>query len=376
MKKWLVITGILAALFIGGYFVLTFYSVKIVQSRLQRVAGPGLTLGEIQLKATHLSVMEIQYEDPHSKQRFLKINEVRIYPSLLSLLTDSLRIKEITILEPSFFFYRSREGSVVGPIVMTTKPTEKEEVSEKKNRKEKEAIQVRIDRIRIEKGSVNFEDKKVGEPPAQIKLRELNFEMRDIGYPPVSLHSPVELRGKMVGQTQEGSIQLKGWIDVKSMNLETSVKMKEIEVKTFEPYYRKRVTAEMESGRLNMDSKIAVNEKRIDARGEIDLVDLRVRGRGMVFWIPAETLTSLLERKGNQIKAKFHVRGDMGNAHFNLQEIFLTQMAFSFAQALGFPVRVISKEGVEGTSGEERGLLEEMQSIKEQFKRKKEKRRP
>ena len=361
MKKWFIAIGILGFLFIVGYFVLTFYAVKFIQAYVQKAMVHGLTFSETKIGNTHLSLTGIQYEDPHLNQRFFIADEVRIYPSLLSLLTKSLRIKEITILKPSFFFYRSREGSVVGPLVMATEQGEREGGAEKEDRKKKEDIQVQIDRIRIEKGSVNFEDQKVAEPPAQIKLRDLYFEMRDIRYPLIPLHSPIELRGKMNGQTQEGSVHLKGWIDAKTMNLETSLKMKEIEVKTFEPYYRKRVTAGIESGMMNMDSRIAVTEKRIDAPGEVALIDLRVKkGGGMVFWIPAETLASLLERKGNQIKAKFHMKGDMANPQFNLQETFLTQIGFSFAQALGFPVKVIGEE--------------EFQSIERLFKKKRDRR--
>lgn len=376
MKKWFIGIGILAFLFIGGYFVVTFYAVKFIQPSVQKAMRSGLTFAETKANATHLSIRGIEYEDPHSGQRFFKVGEIRIYPSLLSLLTKSIRIREITLVQPSFFFYRSREGEVAGPLVMARKQGEEGEVSEKEDGKKKETVQVQINRIRIEKGSIDFEDQKVGEPPTQIKLRDLNFEMKDVQYPPVSLHSPIELEGKMNGQTRQGTISLKGWIDAKTMDLETSLKLKEIEVKTFEPYYRKRVTAEIESGMMNMDSKIAVKEKRIDAPGEMSLIDLRLKkGGGTVFWIPTETLTPLLKRKGDQIKAKFHVKGNMENPRFNLQEALLTQMAFSFAQSLGFPVKVIGEEGLEGTSGGEKGLLEEIQSIREQFKKKKEKRR-
>ncbi len=376
MKSWIILIGILAILLIGGYFVLTFYAVKLMQPYVQKVMGSGLTLAQTQMRTTHLSVMGIQFEDPHSKQRFFKVNEVRIYPSLSSLVTNSLRIKEITILEPSFFFYRSREGGIVGPFAIATKQGEREEVSEKEDRKKKEAIQVQVDRIRVEKGSVIFEDQKVAAPPAQIKLRELNFEIRDIQYPLASLHSPIELKGKMNGQAREGSIHIKGWIDAKTMNLETSLEMKEIEVKTFEPYYRKRVTAEIESGMMNMDSKITVKEKRIDAPGEMDLIDLRLKKEGgVVFWIPAETLRSLLERKRNQIKAKFHLKGNMENPQFNLQETFLTQVGFSFAQALGFPVKVIGEEDLQGTLKGREGHMEELQSIEKLFKKKKERKK-
>jgi hypothetical protein len=256
------------------------------------------------------------------------------------------------------------------------KERKKEESLEKEEKTGGEPIQVQIDRIRIQKGSIDFEDRKVGEPPAQIKLRELDFEIRNIRYPLTSLHSPIELKGKMKGRTQEGSLYLKGWVDAKTMGMETSLKIREIEVKTFEPYYRKRVTAEIESGYMDMDSKITVKEKRIDAPGELDLINLHVKeGGGMVLWIPAETLVSLLEKKGHQIKVKFHVKGNMDDPKFNLQETFLTRIAISFAEALGIPIKIVGETVFEGSGKGMEGLVEGLKSIEELFKKKKEKKR-
>ena len=95
----------------------------------------------------------------------------------------------------------------------------------------------------------------------------------------------------------------------------------------------------------------------------------------MVLWIPAETLVSLLEKKGHQIKVKFHVKGNMENPQFNLQETFLTQVAISLAQALGIPIKVVGEEVLQGMLKGEKGLVEELQSIEELFKKKKEKKR-
>jgi len=375
MKKWLILIGILVVLFIGGYFVLTFYAVKFIQPRLQTVMRPGFTLEEIRLKTTYLSARGIQYEDPRSKERFFQAEEIRIYPSPLSLLKKSLHIKEFSVLRPSFFFYRSREGHMVGPWVAPEKGNEKKEISEEET-KRREAVEVQIDRIRIQKGSIDFEDRKIGDPPPQMNWRELDFEIRDIRYPLTSLHSPVELNGKMKGKAQEGSISLRGWIDAKTMDMETSLKIREIEVKTFEPYYRKRVTAEIESGTLDMDSRIAVKDKRIDVPGELDLINLHIKeGGGTVLWIPAETLVSLLEKKGHRIKARFHLKGNVENPQFNLQETFLTQVAISLAQALGIPIKVVGEEALRGTLKGEKGLVEGLQSIEGLFKKKKEKKR-
>ena len=379
MKKRLIAAGILAVLFIGGYFVLTFYAVKLIQPHLQKVMGPGLRLEEIKLRITHLSLRGIRYEPPGSNQRSLQIEEIRVYPSLRSFLERSLHLKELTILRPSFFFYRSREGRMLGPWVTAKKENEekeKGEVSGEKREKRGEPIQFQIDRIRIRKGSVDFEDRKVGDPPAQIKLRDMDFEIRDIGYPLTSVHSPARFYAKVDEKGREGSIDIDGWIDAKSMDMQTSLKIRRIEVRTFEPYYRKRVTAEIESGTMDMDSRIAVTEGRVDAPGELDLINLRVKeGGGMVLWIPAETLVSLLEKKGHQIKVKFHVKGNVENPQFSLQETFLTQVAVAFAQALGMPINVVGEEVLQGTLKGERGLVEGLQSIEGLFQEKKEKKR-
>ena len=372
MKKWFILIGILVVLFIGGYFVLSFYAVKLIQPQLQKVMGPGLTFTEIKVKPTCLSVQGIQYQDPHTKQRFLQIEEVRIYPSLFSLLEKSLRIREVKLLQPSFFFYRSREGVFVGPWVTMKKEEGEKGISEAEEKKRKESISIQIDRIRIEKGSIDFEDGKVGEPPAQIRLGEIEFEIRDLRYPLASSHSPIELKGKMKGKKQEGTISTKGWIDLRTMDLETSLEIRELEVETFKPYYRKKVSAEIDSGTIDLESKITLKEKRMDVPGELNFIDLHIKeGGGTVFWIPAETLASLLEKKRNQVKVPFHVKGNLGDPQFNLQEAFLTRIAFSLAEALGLPVKSVG-ESISGDTGKG---TEGWRAIEELFKKKKEKKR-
>ncbi len=372
MRKWFILIGILVLLFIGGYFVLNFFAVKLIQPRLQKVMGPGLTLAEIQAKLTCLSVQGIQYQDPHTKQRFLQIEEVRIYPSLFSLLEKSLRIREAKLLRPSFFFYRSREGVFVGPWVTVKKEGEEKGSSEAEEKKRGESLSIRIDRVRIEKGSIDFEDGKVGEPPAQTRLGEIEFEIRDLRYPLTSMHSPIALEGKIKGRKREGGIDTRGWIDLKTMDLETSLKVRELEVETLKPYYRKKVSAEIDSGTIDLESKITLKEKRMDVQGELNFIDLHIKeGGGTVFWIPAETLVSLLEKKRNQVKVPFHVKGNLGDSQLHLQEAFLNRIAFSLAEALGLPVRSVG-EGIPGDIGKG---TEGLRPMEEFFKKKKEKKR-
>ena len=373
MKKWILWIGIIAVFFAGGYFVLSFFAVKVIQSQIQKVVGPGFTITEIKVKPTHLSVRGIQYEGIHTRKRYLQIDELRVYPAILSFLKGPLRIREFTVLQPSFFLSRTREGVFVGPWTGMEKG-EKKEIPGEKESKEKEPIVIRIDRFRIQKGSLEFEDEKIGEPPAQIKMKDFYLDIKKVQFPIISGHSPIEFQGKLMGKTKEGDLYTKGWINFKTMDMETSFKAREIDVKTFEPYYRKRVSAEIDSGYIYMDAKIAVKEKIIDAPVQLDLDDLHIKkGEGTVFWIPANTIASLLEDRKHRIQVQFQAKGDLDNPEFSLQEAFLTRVGVSLAEALGIPIKTVGEELLGGTIKGEKGLAEELKSVEELLKKKKEK---
>ncbi|MBM4339371.1 MAG: DUF748 domain-containing protein [Deltaproteobacteria bacterium] len=357
MKKWLAIAGVVILVFAGGYLALSFYAVKFLQAQIQKMIGPGFTIEQVQVKATHLSIHGIRFEDPRTKKTFLGVEEMKIYPDLRSFLKKRLHIREWAILSPSFFFYRTRDGITIGPWVSIPKEEKSGEASHREVKKEKETIPIRIDRFRIEKGSIDFDDMKAGETPGQIRLRDIDLKLENIRYPSVSSQSPIELKGKIKGVAKSGEIFAKGWVDLASLDMEVLLKMGEVELKTFEPYYRKRVSAEIESGHMNMDATVTIKSQRINAPGHMELADLQIKEEGTVFYLPAKTLASLLKDKGNRVKVKFHVKGNMDDPRFDLQDAFLTQMAFSFAEVLGLPIKSVGAGESEGGAGLFEGLF-------------------
>jgi hypothetical protein len=372
MKKWLVITGIVAILLIAGYLFASYYAVKFVQARLRQAMGPGLTIAEIKIRPTHLSANGIRYEDPLKRKIFL-IEGMSVYPSLFSFLRGTLNIRECVMSQPSFFFYRDRESGFLGPWPAMEKKEGGKEASD--DREKKESIFVKIDRFRISGGSVDFEDGKVGEPPARIELRELDLEIDRIQYPLVSSRSRIELSGKVKGDMKDGRFSVKGWIDLKTMDMETSFGVEGIEIRTLEPYYRKRVSSEIETGHVDMQAEIAVKKRMIDAPGRLVLRNLRINEEGTVFWIPAKTLISLLKDRRDGIAVRFHLKGNVDDPRFNLQEAFLTRVALSLAEVLGIPIKVVGKTVLEGTGKGVEGLVESFKSMEKLFKKRKEKER-
>jgi hypothetical protein len=371
MKKVFILLGMVVLILAGAYYVLSFLAVRWIEPQLQKAIGPGMTVKEIRIRPTYLSVREIRYEDPPSKQKLIEVEEVRIYPSLLSFLKGSMDIKEFLIKKPSFFFFRARNGALTGPWAPVEVKEGGQKTSTEKAKEEEKSLRIRIRRIRIQEGAIDFEDHKPEGAPAQIKLREMDLSLDGIQFPIVSAQIPLELKGKLKGKTKEGDVYAKGWIDPKNMDLETLFRVRTVDVKTFEPYYRKKASAEIESGFVDMEAKITVKSRVIDAPGELEVIDFRVKEEGTIFWIPAKTLVSLLKDKGNRVKVRFHVRGNLDDPKFDIQETFLTRVAISMAESLGIPIKIVGETVFGGAKKGAGGLVEGLRSIGDIFKKKK-----
>jgi hypothetical protein len=373
MKNWLVPVAAIVIILIGGFFAFSFYLVKQVEPQLQGLMGPGFTVGEIRVKPLYLSAERIGYEDPQSMHHFLEIEEIRVYPALLSFLKPPLRIREVSIHRPSFFLYRTQEGAF-NSLWMAEQGEKTTGTTEEKKSEKGKPVSIKIDRFRIRKGSFDFEDMKMGMPSVQIKVRELDLDLDHFQYPFVSIRSPFALTGEIDGRTKHGKIDLKGWVNLQTMDMETVFMAQGVDVKSFEPYYRKRVSAEIDSGSLSMESRITVKDKRIDASGKLELTNLHIKGgEGTVFWIPAKTLIALLKEKGDRVEVPFRMKGNAGDPEFKLQEVFLTQIALSLLETLGVPIQITGEEIFERILKGEKGWVEELKLMKKRLKEKKRK---
>ena len=361
-KKGLILAS-LAVLVVAGFLVLSYMGCRLIRTRLEQAMGPGWRVGEINIKPTHLSLKGIQVEDPITRKRVCQIEGMKIYPSLLSVLggNRTVQIRRCMILRPSFFLYRSREGVFVGPFPKTGKeknetPEKAQESSPGSAKRKVQAAAVHIDRLQIDQGSLDFEDQNTQGPTAYLQLRDVDLEVKDLQYPLGSVHSPVELKGKFKGMTKDGTLSSKGWIDFQTTDMEMTLKTRDIELRTFEPYYRKKVTAEISSGHVNMDARITIRKHLLDAPGEMDLVNLRVKeGSGSVFYIPAKSLIQMLKNKGNRMKVRFRIKGNLDDPQFNLRENVASRLAVALAESLGLPVTAV---------GEGRVILEGRGSVR------------
>ncbi len=345
-KTWALIAGVVLILSGGAYLITTFYAIRFIESQVQKGMGPGLSIAQVRSGLNHLTIVGIQWRDPKTEQIFLQIEKVKIYPDVLSFAKRSVSIRELTLFAPSFFFSRTREGEFTGPWVLSRKEGrgggEEGFEGEKRGR---ETIPVKIDRLLIAQGSAFFEDRKVGEPPAKISLKEIKLSMEGMEFPSGSVHSFVDLKGNVIGKGRRGSVWITGWVDLKTSDLEISLNLQEVDLLLFSPYYRRRVSAEVKSGTIGMESQIAVKKGVLKASGKLQLSHLEMSDSGTLFFLPAKRLQAHLKERGDRIEIPFHLKGDLKDPGLPLQEVFLTQIGFGLAKALGFSIQAVEGEG-------------------------------
>jgi hypothetical protein len=387
MRKWIILTGIVVLLGTGSYFGLSWYAVRFLGERLQRLTEEGLTIAEVKPGPARLSVKGVRFEEPMSRQKLLEIEEIRFYPSIFSALRGKITIREVVLVRPSFHLSRSREGAYLGAWISG----ERERMADRSGprdpgvapkergiaRKETDdTVPVKIEQLRIEGGTFSFEDDKVGEPPGRIELKEIDLVLEKIKYPLTSHPSALHFKARVKGIRKEGSVEARGWIDFVTSDMDVDLKVRDVELKLFQPYYRKRVTAEIESGEIRLDAKVVVAKKVINAPCQLDLTDLRlVKGQGTFFYVPADVIISLLKDRGNRVKAHFTIKGDTRDPKFSLEESVLGRLGFSVAESLGLPVRVIGETFPGGTTKGDEGLAKTIKALGEIFKKKREERK-
>jgi hypothetical protein len=366
MKKWLIIISIIIVVFVSGYFVLSFFAVRVIQEQLKKLVGPGLSIKGIKVKPTHLSINGIRYEKPDFKKIFFEIEEVKIHPKIISLIKRPLKISRISIINPSLIVFRSPNGNIFLPIPDAVNK------EEKRGSESKTSVSIiNIENINIENGKIFFDDEKAGSPGAKIRFDGFRLNIHNVDYPITSQISPIELETKIKGESSDGNLLTKGWINFKKMETETDLKARDIEIKTFEPYYQKKITAEIEKGLINMNARISIKNRIIDASGDMEFVGLKIGENGTIFYLPAKILVSRLKNRDNKIKVKFRVYGNIDDPKFSINENLLTRIGLSIAETLGIPIKVVGEKIIEGTGVSTEKIIEGIKKIEEFFKKKK-----
>ncbi len=363
-KMWgLIGLVVLVAVVVGG--ALAFRTaVGVLKGKVVQALGPGSEIKELSVGWSGVEVQGLRIKGTPGwpAKDALRAERVVIVPSLLSLLSGRVQVGSITVDRPYVSVLRTRDGRLqVVPTLLAQRDTEQQASGNGST----SAPTVTLSRITLQDGVVELFDATVARPPLKIRMEQIQASIRNVVTPTLEGKTKFTLAGVVKGVQQDGRATVSGWAEVVSKDSSVKVRLRSVDLVTFQPYLSKAAETRLRKGALDLDLDSRVSKKRLNAPGRVVISDLEfARGGGTFMGVPASAVVSTLKNKDDKIEVDFVIEGDIDNPRFSLNEYFAKRVGSALVGSIQGAEAVEKALEATGESGKEaEGVLREVQGL-------------
>jgi outer membrane protein OmpA-like peptidoglycan-associated protein len=210
--------------------------------------------------------------------------------------------------------------------------------------------QVAIDRIALEKGSLDFADRSL-EPNVRLSLNQLNGSVEGLSSSDVA-RAAVDLRGRIEGVAP---LVITGRSNPFEPGAFTDLKMtvKALDLAPVAPYLGKFAGYELKKGTLTLDSRCRINRRKMEATNtvSIDQFDLGNATRSPAATkLPVRLAVALLKDTSGRIVLDIPVQGSIDDPNFHPGNLVLRVITNLLTKVATAPFALVSSlfGGAEG----------------------------
>lgn len=335
----------------------------LVQARLNAVVGSDISVGNVTARWNRIELDQVRiprHGDGSFANRF-SFDRVVIRPSLFSLFSGRLDIKEILLEKPYLLLEIKPDGSFAR--LMPPRPAAPSDASSS-------VLPLRIAAIRISDGTIDLLDWQVARKersgvsnPAQryhlVTLQNVSFSAGAVTLPVTEQAMPLRLELTSKGG---GRLLIAGDIAPKGLDSSLKIDLNEFNIIPYRPYFIKKGDLNVSSGILSGTCSLSIKKRILNAPGIIHLKGFAFdhsSTKGVLLGVPAWGLTSLMSDNKDELSVPFVVGGDLDNPHFSFQQTLLEQVATALSAKIGIPtvtgvgkgIYGIGKKGIKGLFG-------------------------
>jgi hypothetical protein len=209
--------------------------------------------------------------------------------------------------------------------------------------KEKGApLQASIERLRIEKGTLQFADRSLANP-FEVTLRELSGTITSLGN---ASSEPARIR--LAGRVQPyGSARIRGTIDLDAPTKLADIRadLRNLQLEAFNPYIAKFAGYRIESGRLSASLRYELREGRLVGTNRLAFEQMqlgeKLENRGLL-GVPLELVVALLADSQGRINLDIPVRGNLNDPQFELGAIVARAFGNVLHKIVSAPFRALA----------------------------------
>lgn len=228
-------------------------------------------------------------------------------------------------------------------------------------------MSVKIGRITLKDGTIEFFDDTTPRPRREIRIEEIEAVIHDIETPSLSGRSRFEADGVVKGIHGDGRASLTGWAEIPAGNSSVKVILRSVDLVMLQPYMTSTGDAQIQKGTLDLDLQSDIRGNRLKAPGKVTISSLKLApGKGLwgtFMGMPRSAVLSMLKSKGDRITLSFVLEGDISNPRFSLNETLSKRLALSMAETLMVEIGGVAKgagalgeKGVEAATGVVEGV--------------------
>lgn len=341
----------LAVLSIGGWL----FVVHQMKERIIETLGPNGSVEEIDVGFGHVTLSRVRLRGPKDwpTNDAMRAERIVLDVDMQSLISRPIHLRSVSVDNYYLSIVRSADGRV--RILPGLKETASEADARSGNtEREKHAQEEKlIDRVSFERGSMEFYDSTVQNPPYRVLIGDARATVEHIRLPALTDRTELTMTGSIKGPSHTGTVTWGGWMIIANKDSQTRATLRNVDVATLDPYLLKKAGAKaaVTGGTIDMVIDAAVKDYRIHAPGTLTLNHLQISDTGnpldTFLSIPTKAAIAALSNRKEQIKLDFVLDGDLRDPKFSLNESLSKKLAAGFAKALG-----VSAEGVARGAGD------------------------
>jgi hypothetical protein len=334
-RRWIIIVGVVVAVLILAGVAAMHFAARSVKESIQEALGPEGEVADIKVGLTSVEILDIRIKAPKGwpTDSTLRARRIVVVPDLRELLSDQVRIESIDVEGAYLSALRPKEGGGLRLL-----PSIADRAKQTKGAG-KERPGVILNTVRLIDCVVEVYDATVLGKPQKLRVDALKGTVEDIRLPELTNRTRIDLQGISQGVNRDGTISVRGWVEVANQDAELHTQVRNVDLALFEPYLITKIKSGIDSGSFNLDLKSRVKKNFVTASGTLTVVALKIKPSenplGAIVGVPRDFVLSTLENEKHEITVPFKVEGDLDDPTFSLTGEGTLQTAVAIVKAFG-----------------------------------------
>lgn len=355
-RRLVLVLSLVLLLLGGAGFAAWQFALRQLQQAVLQALGPNSSLEQLELgwTAVELRGLRLRAAAGWPAEDELRAERVRVRPDWHSLFgglrQGDWRLQSIDVDGAYLSLRRGADGKLQLLPSLLRRPAAATAATSPA------AAGLSIDRVRLQRGTVELYDASVRQPPHRVRLQALQATLGPLHLPQAVQPLQIQLQAQLKGPQRDGRLTLDGWLQPTTQDADLQARALGVDLVALQPYLLKLNEGGVRRGTLDLALHAQVRQQHLHAPGKLTLTGLELaEGEGALSrfaGVPRQAVLAALARDG-RIELRFTLDGRLDDPGFSINDSLVKRVAGGLAESLG-----VSLSGVvEGVGKVFKGLL-------------------